>query len=123
MRIRAMVARLSDEDLSDFFSVSVVRDGLVIRLCQLVFILFSRIQCHNEAKLEGNDWGEYKMSLYSQTGLGGLVGLYTILKLFAGVLPRKHRKARRRYQENTHFAARPRGDNGGRILRVVKRRA
>ena len=50
MCIRARVARLSDEELSHFFSVSIVRDSLVVGLGQLTFLTFSSVQCQSEAR-------------------------------------------------------------------------
>ena len=50
LRVRARVAKLSDEDLSCFLSQSVVRGGLVIGLAQLAFLAFSSLQCESEAR-------------------------------------------------------------------------
>ena len=81
---------LSDSDLSRFLSMSVIKGGLIVGLGQLIFLAFSSIQCLNEASVEGEDWTECKRSLYSQTGLGGLVAEYTILLLMSGVAPKKY---------------------------------
>ena len=90
LRIRSKISRLSDDDLSDFLSMSVIKGSLFVGLSQLLFLAFSSIQCVYEAKLEGKDWKACKRSLYSQTGLGGLVALYTIITLMSGVVPRKY---------------------------------
>ena len=37
-----------------------------------------------------NSWTACRRSLYSQTGLGGLVAEYTILLLVSGIAPRKY---------------------------------
>ena len=70
--------------------MSVVKGGLIVGLGQLIFLAFSSVQCLNEASVEGLDWTECKRSLYSQTGLGGLVAEYTVLLLVSGVAPRKY---------------------------------
>ena len=57
---------------------------------QLVFLAFSSIQCMNAASIEGHDWTACKRTLYSQTGLGGLVAEVTIITLASGVAPRKY---------------------------------
>ena len=88
--VRSRVAKLSDADLSRFLSLSVVKGGLIVGLGQLIFLAFSSVQCLNEASAEGHDWTECKRSLYSQTGLGGLVAEYTIIELVSGIAPRKY---------------------------------
>ena len=50
MQVRARVARLCDEDLSDFLSMSVVRGGLFVGSAQLAFLAFSSVQCRSEAR-------------------------------------------------------------------------
>ena len=89
-RIRSRVAKLSDADLSEFLSMSVVKVGLVVGLGQLAFLAFSSIQCESEAKLEYRDWSDCNRSLYSQAGLGGLVSLFTIITLVSGVAPKRY---------------------------------
>ena len=90
LRVRASISKLSDSDLSRFLSMSVIKGGLIIGLGQLVFLAFSSVQCLNEASIEGHDWTECKRSLYSQTGLGSLVGLHTIIMFVSGIAPRKY---------------------------------
>ena len=90
LQIRSRIAKLSDADLSKFLSMSIIKGGLVVGLGQLVFLAFSSIQCLNEATVEGHDWRECKRSLYSQTGLGGLVVEFTILLLVSGIAPKKY---------------------------------
>ena len=91
LRIRSSIARLSDSDLSEFLSMSVIKYGLVTGLAQLVFLAFSSVQCLSEARVEGGgDWKACKRSLYSQTGLGGLVALYTIIMFMTGVAPKRY---------------------------------
>ena len=90
LRVRSRIAKLSDADLSVFLSMSTVKGGLIVGLGQLAFIAFSSIQCASEAKLQGNDWKECKRSLLSQTGLGGLVGLYTVISLVSSIAPKRY---------------------------------
>ena len=63
-RIRSMVGELSDADLSEFLSMSVIKVGLVVGLGQLAFLAFSSIQCESEARLEGKGWEDCNRSLY-----------------------------------------------------------
>ena len=90
LKFRFSIARLSDADLSKFLSMSVIKGGLMVGIGQLVFLAFSSIQCVNESSVEGDVWRECTRSLYSQTGLGGLVGLYTVIEMLSGVAPRKY---------------------------------
>ena len=89
-RIRSRVAKLSDADLSEFLSMSVVKDGLIVGLGQLAFLAFSSIQCESEARIEGRSWEDCNRSLYSQAGLGGLVTLFTVITLVSGVAPKRY---------------------------------
>ena len=50
MRVRARVARLSDQALSKFLSKSLVRGGLIVGLGQLAFLALSSLQCYSEAR-------------------------------------------------------------------------
>ena len=50
MQARALVAMLSDEDLSEFLSMSVVRGGLIVGLAQMAFLAISSVQCQYEAR-------------------------------------------------------------------------
>lgn len=90
LRIRSRIAKLSNSDLSKFLSISVIKGGLVTGLSQLVFLAFSSVQCISEANIEGHSWRVCKRCLYSQTGLGALVALFTIITLVSGVAPRKY---------------------------------
>ena len=75
-RVRRMIAALPDSDLSDFLSKSVIKDGLIVSLGQLAFLALSSIQCINEANMTGKPLEYCKRSLWSQSGLGGLVAIY-----------------------------------------------
>jgi len=90
MRIRARISRLEASDLSDFLSLSVIKNGLFVGVGQLVFLALSSVQCENEKSLEGESWYECKRSLYSQTGLGFQVGVATIVLLLSGIVPSKY---------------------------------
>ena len=90
LRTRSRVARLSDSDLSKFLSMSVIKGGLIVGLGQLLFLAFSSVQCLNEATIEGLGWTECKRSLFSQTGLGGLIALYRIIEIVSGIAPKKY---------------------------------
>ena len=63
---------------------------MIVGLGRFVFLTFPSIQCVNEAWIEGRDWTACRRSLYSQTGLGGMVALYTTIELVSGVVPRKY---------------------------------
>ena len=49
--------------------------------------------------VEGLNWRACKRSLYSQTGLGVLVGLYTVITLVSGVAPKRVRAREERSDE------------------------
>ena len=66
--VRTRVAKLSDSDLSDYLSMSVLKGGLLTGLGQILFLSFSAIQCEREINLEGHPWVECKRSLMSQAG-------------------------------------------------------
>mmetsp|Transcript_9626 Transcript_9626/g.17488 ORF Transcript_9626/g.17488 Transcript_9626/m.17488 type:complete len:986 (+) Transcript_9626:120-3077(+) len=83
MRCRSHVAKLTDEDLSKFLSKDVIRGGVLIGLAQLVFLMFGSIQCDGNA----DDWRNCNRTLLSQTGLSGMVMLYTVIMLISGVVP------------------------------------
>ena len=99
LRIRSSIARLSNEELSEFISMSVVKGGMIVGFGQISFLAFSSIQCLSEAKVEAekdgfnwneNSWLLCKRSLFSQTGLGCLVASYTIITLITGMAPKKY---------------------------------
>ena len=90
LRIRGRVAQLSDNDLNQFLSGSVIQGGLVVGFGQLLFLAFSSLQCKSEASLEGQSWKKCRRGLYAQAGLGCLVAIFVIIKLVAGVAPRKY---------------------------------
>ena len=89
LRVRKRIARLPDKDLSRFLVDSVFTQGIVIGLGQLVFLLFSSLQCDvsNTDFHWREEWKECRRTLYSQTGLGCLSALYYVLKVVSGVVP------------------------------------
>ena len=88
--MRQKIAELEDDKLSDFLSMNVVKGGLLVGLGQLAFLMFSSVQCENEARMNGRDWRDCKRSLFSQSGLGGMISLFTIIKLLSGIVPKKY---------------------------------
>ena len=50
LKIRAEIAKLSDVDLSNFLSNSVIKVGLVGGFGQLLFLAFSSVECESEAR-------------------------------------------------------------------------
>ena len=90
LRIRANAAKLSDEALEDFLASKVMKGGLTVGLGQIVFLAFSSIQCYSEANQNGDEWYECKRSLWSQTGLGGMIAGVTIVLLVGGIAPPKY---------------------------------
>ena len=49
-RVRARIAKLSDDDLSKYLSNYVIGGGLVVGLGQLTFLALSTLQCESEAR-------------------------------------------------------------------------
>ena len=64
--------------------------GFLVGLAQMTFLAFSSIQCDGEAEIEGKDWKSCTRSLYSQTGLGGMVSTYIVAKLISGIAPKSY---------------------------------
>ena len=87
MRIRSRIAKLSNSDLSRFLTNDVLKGGILLGLAQLAFLLFASIQCDANAKEAGLRWQQCRRTLFSQTGLGGLVAIFGIIKLVSGVVP------------------------------------
>ncbi|GMI09881.1 hypothetical protein TrVE_jg13446 [Triparma verrucosa] len=85
LKCRPHVAQLSDEDLSKFLANDVIFGGMIIGLGQLAFLMFASIQCDGNA----DDWRQCNRTLFSQTGLSGMVTLFTIIKLASGVVPKR----------------------------------
>ena len=85
LKCRPHVAQLSDEDLSKFLANDVIFGGMIIGLGQLAFLMFASIQCDGKAV----DWRECSRTLTSQTGLGFMVMLFTIIKFASGVVPKR----------------------------------
>jgi len=88
LRIRSKIARLSDEKLSNYIALYVFRGGMIMGLGQLSFLLFASIQCHITASAEGESWRTCRRTLYSQTGLGGMICFFILLKAVSGMAPR-----------------------------------
>lgn len=84
-KLRSRIARLPDEDLSNFLTNDVFFGGMIIGLGQLTFLMFASIQCNGNA----DDWSKCNRTLYSQAGLSGMVTLLTIIKLTSGVVPKR----------------------------------
>ena len=60
---RLVAAKNSDQHLSDILTESVIRDGLVVGLGQLAFLVFAAIQCESDARLKGTT-GRYVLGHY-----------------------------------------------------------
>ena len=90
LRVRSSIARLSDSDLSSMLSNVILKDGILLGLGQLSFLIFSSIQCEN-AKHEGVAYFylECSRTLYSQTGLGYMVVLFLIIKIVSSIAPKR----------------------------------
>lgn len=85
MWIRSAIANLSDQRLSDYLTKDVFNHGgVLIGLAQLAFLIFSSIQC----KRQTDNIYKCNGTLYSQTGLGGVVAIYTIIKIISGIAPK-----------------------------------
>mmetsp|Transcript_2598 Transcript_2598/g.4916 ORF Transcript_2598/g.4916 Transcript_2598/m.4916 type:complete len:1010 (+) Transcript_2598:83-3112(+) len=89
LRVRARIARLPDKDLSKFLVDKVFSEGFLVGLGQLIFLVFSSIQCDTATMAEGEGWENCRRTLYSQTGLGCLTALVIVLRLVSGVVPPK----------------------------------
>ncbi|GMH82038.1 hypothetical protein TrST_g3249 [Triparma strigata] len=85
LRVRRRIGRLNDKELSDFLSLKVLKDGLFMGLAQLGFLTFSAIQCEAEEL----NWSDCNRTLYSQTGLGFMVVIYTAAELISGIAPKR----------------------------------
>ena len=87
---RAKIARLSNVELSEYLSMSVIKGGLVVGLGQILFVTFSTLQCYSEASIEvERNWNACRRSFLSQTGIEGLIATFTVLKLVSGVFQKK----------------------------------
>ena len=86
-KIRGWVARLNDRNLSIFLTDGVMKEGLLIGLAQLGFLLFSSVQCEAEVQ-EWNSWTECSRTLFSQTGLGVMICLYLGVKILSRLAPK-----------------------------------
>ncbi|GMH77073.1 hypothetical protein TrLO_g9487, partial [Triparma laevis f. longispina] len=84
MKLRSHIAKLTNRDLSYFLTNDVVMGGAFIGLGQLAFLMFASIRCENA----NDDWKECRRILTSQVGLSAMVGLYVIIKLASGVVPK-----------------------------------
>jgi len=93
MRCRSVIARLSDEVLSNFLTKDVIMRGMLVGLGQLLFLMFGSIQCSKSPKPPANQDCEgldcCNRTLYSQFGLSSMVALFTIIKLISGVVPKQ----------------------------------
>ncbi|GMH86571.1 hypothetical protein TL16_g10591 [Triparma laevis f. inornata] len=85
LKSRSRIATLSDEDLSKFLTNDVIMKSMLVGLGQLAFLMFASIQCDGNT----DDWMQCRRTLYSQTGLSGMVALFTIIKLASGVVPKR----------------------------------
>lgn len=64
--------------------------GGITGLLQLAFLMFSSIQCDiSMTNYENQSWRECKRTTYSQTGVGVMVAFFIMLKIIAGVIPKK----------------------------------
>ncbi|GMH66283.1 hypothetical protein TrLO_g3237 [Triparma laevis f. longispina] len=86
--IRAKISHLQGklenkkDRLTEFLSVTMIRDGLFSGLGQLAFVIFAAIQCENRVKMDAIDsWKRCNRTLYAQTGLGLMVVLYVGLNI------------------------------------------
>ncbi|GMH66597.1 hypothetical protein TrST_g749 [Triparma strigata] len=91
---RNLVAELSDEDLDRFITQDVVKGGVFVGLGQLVFLIFSCLQCYSDHFSTGRASVEYNVAvsceraLLSQVGLSYMVWMFSLVKLFFGALPK-----------------------------------
>ncbi|GMH63274.1 hypothetical protein TL16_g03669 [Triparma laevis f. inornata] len=85
LRVRLRIARLEDKQLSEFLAEKVIKDGFFMGFAQLGFLTFSSIQC----EAEEDHWSDCNRTLYSQTGLGFMVVIYTAITLISGLAPKR----------------------------------
>mmetsp|Transcript_6008 Transcript_6008/g.10929 ORF Transcript_6008/g.10929 Transcript_6008/m.10929 type:complete len:593 (+) Transcript_6008:803-2581(+) len=91
---RNLVAELSDEDLDRFITQDVVKGGVFVGLGQLIFLIFSCLQCYSDHFSTGRASVEYNVTvsceraLLSQVGLSYMVWMFSLVKLFFGALPK-----------------------------------
>ncbi|GMH76044.1 hypothetical protein TL16_g06953 [Triparma laevis f. inornata] len=83
---RASFATFSDEKLSVFLTQTVLKRALFFGLAQLVFLIFSSIQCDNESET----WEQCNRTLYAQTGLGYFVVLGIGIKMVSEIAPKQY---------------------------------
>ena len=50
LRVRSSISKLSDDDLTEFLSMIVLKEGLIVGMAQLAFLAFSSLQCSSEAR-------------------------------------------------------------------------
>ncbi|GMI14762.1 hypothetical protein TrLO_g4328 [Triparma laevis f. longispina] len=85
-KTRASFATFSDEKLSVFLTQTVLKRALFFGLAQLVFLIFSSIQCDNESET----WEQCNRTLYAQTGLGYFVVLGIGIKMVSEIAPKQY---------------------------------
>ncbi|GMH88119.1 hypothetical protein TL16_g11064 [Triparma laevis f. inornata] len=103
-KVRFLIARQPDTELSDFLTNVVLKGGVFIGLAQLAFLIFSAIQCEGEVDKLGKcrkwdenhkeyevpcDWRQCNRTLYAQTGLGMMVAVYVGVKIVSGLAPKR----------------------------------
>ncbi|GMI15472.1 hypothetical protein TrLO_g6601 [Triparma laevis f. longispina] len=80
-KVRSRIAQLPDDELSLFMTDLVLKNGIILSLPQLMFIIFGSVQCqfNNPGR-----WQECSRTLYLQTGLGFMVVVYIAFKILMG---------------------------------------
>lgn len=84
-KVRSAISNLPDPELHIFLTQVVLKEGILIGLSQLSFLIFSSIQCINKLEKEVLYWRQCNRTLYSQTGLGYMVVLYTTIQIISGL--------------------------------------
>ncbi|GMH78321.1 hypothetical protein TL16_g07754 [Triparma laevis f. inornata] len=85
IKSRSHFAKLPDKELSHFLTNDVIMGGVIIGLGQLAFLMFGSIQCDGNA----SSYTECNRTLISQAGLSIMVGLYVMIKLGSGAVPKR----------------------------------
>ena len=86
--LQGWVANSHDHIISEFLTHGVIKEGLLIGLAQLGFLLFSSVQCAAEVQALSQNWKKCNRTLYSQTGLGTLISLYLGVKILSRLAPK-----------------------------------
>ena len=64
LKVRARIARLPDKDLSTFLVDKVFTEGFLVGIGQLIFLVFSSIQCDTATMAAGEGWMQCRRTLF-----------------------------------------------------------